>query len=145
MFKFFFIKMSLSLQRVLLCYGWRGQFVDVKVVTKFQCQQQPRHQQLHVDCILVTATSGTRLTTKTVRQSPKHHKRTKTALTLQFWSFGVFEGSHPWSQSEADDSSCKSTRTPQRKSLKTTSKDKLGAGISWLSHLRLVNHIFIFF
>ena len=61
MFKFF---IKLSLWTVLLCYGWcGGQFVDpCKSCEKFQCQAA--RQQLQSDCILVSATFGTRLTTK---------------------------------------------------------------------------------
>ena len=73
---------------MLLCHGWRGgQFVDVKVATKFQCQRQ-RGQQLQSDCILATATSGgTWLTIKT-RVRLKHHKTAKLPwLTMNFCGF----------------------------------------------------------
>ena len=74
----FFIKVSFSLQKVLLCYGWRGQFVDVKVATKFQCQRH-RQQQLQSDCILVGATSaGTRLTTNNSEATAKTLQKRKT-------------------------------------------------------------------
>ena len=64
---------------MLLCYGWGGgQFVDLcKSCEKFQCQRR-RRQQLQLDCILVPATSGTRLTTKTSEAIEKNIARGTT-------------------------------------------------------------------